>query len=399
MHNDQDGLEALRHKPQPWLKRAGFVGVALAALVVAVGTFTRVTASQQLKSWTAIQAIPTVSVIRPTADNAAQSLVLPGQVQANYTAVIHARVNGYLKRWYFDIGAPVKAGQVLADIDTPDLDQQLAQAKGDLETAVANENLARITADRWTNLLKKDAVSRQETDERTGDLQAKTALVQAAKAKVDQLIALESFKRIIAPFDGVVTARTTDIGALIAAGQPNDPGLFTVSDEHRLRIYVEVPQAYSANIIPGTVATLTVPEYPDRTFRATLVSSSDAVGYQSGAVLAELQMDNPGDVLKPGDYAQVRFSTPPLAGAVSLPASAVMFRHQGMAVAVVGPNSHVLIKPITIQRDLGQTVQLAPGALAANDRVIDNPPDSVVEGELVRIAGGPTGAGQPSQAG
>lgn len=386
MHSDEQ-REALRHEPQPWLKRAALVGGGVALVIVAAGAFSRVTASQQLKRWTAIQAIPTVSVVQASVDNAPQSLTLPGQVQANYTAVIHARVNGYLKQWYSDIGAHVKAGQLLAVIDTPDLDQQLAQARGDLATAVANEKLAQITADRWTNLLKKDAVSRQETDEKTGDLQAKTALVQAAQAKVDQLLAQESFKRIVAPFDGVVTARTTDIGQLIAAGQPNDPGLFTVSDEHRLRIYVKVPQNYSARITTGALANLSVPEYPGRTFQAKLVSTSEAVGDQSGTVLAELQMDNPGGVLKTGDYAQVEFSTPPASGVMSLPATAVLFRNQGAAVAVVGPTGHVQIKPITIQRDLSQTVDIATGEVSPTDRVIDNPPDSISPGELVRIAG------------
>jgi RND family efflux transporter MFP subunit len=401
MHNEsrEDTREALHHRPQPWLKRAALVGVGVAALIVAVGAFTRVTANQQLKSWTAIQAIPTVDVVHASADGAPQDLMLPGQVQADYSAVIHARVSGYLKHWYVDIGAPVKAGQVLADIDTPELDQQLAQARADLATATANQKLAQVTADRWTNLLAKDAVSRQEADEKTGDLQAKTALVQAAKANVDRLAAMESFKRIVAPFDGIVTARTTDIGALIAAGAPGDAGLFAVSDEHRLRIYVKVPQAYSASIVPGSTATLRVPEYPDRTFVAKLVSTSGAVGDHSGTVLVELQMDNPGDVLKPGDYAQVQFSAPPLAGVMSLPASATMFRHRGMAVAVVGPDDHVRIKYVSIQRDLGQSVQVSGGGLSPSDRVVNNPPDSIAEGELVRIAGSAPGAGPQAKAG
>jgi RND family efflux transporter MFP subunit len=400
MHNEsrEDRREALHHKPQRWLKRAALVGVGIAAVVVATGAFTRVTANQQLKTWTAIQAIPTVDVIHATANDAPQTLILPGQVQANYSAVIHARVSGYLKHWYVDIGAPVKAGQLLADIDTPELDQQLAQARADLSTAIANQKLAQVTSDRWTNLLAKDAVSRQEADEKTSDLQAKTALVQAAKANVDRLVALESFKRIVAPFDGIVTARTTDIGALIAAGVPNDPGLFAVSDEHRLRIYVKVPQAYSTSIDLGSTATLRVPEYPDRTFAAKLVSTSGAVGDQSGTVLVELQMENPGDVLKQGDYAQVQFDAPPQAGVMSLPASAMMFRHKGMAVAVVGPDSHIRLKYISIQVDLGQSVEVTGGGLTPSDRVVNNPPDSIADGELVRIAGPQAGAGPQARA-
>jgi RND family efflux transporter MFP subunit len=350
-----------------------------------------VTANQDLKAWTAQESIPTVDVIRPSTESAAQNFVLPGQIQANYDAVIHARVPGYLKKWYVDIGARVKAGQLLAEIDTPELDQQLAQARADLTTAEANQKLSALTSSRWSNLLKQDAVSHQEADEKAGDLQAKTALVQAAKANVDRLMALESFKRIVAPFDGVVTARNTDIGALINVAAANDPGLFTVADVHRLRIYVNVPQDDSAAISPGSPAAFTVPEYPGRTFQAKLVSSSDAVGAQSGAVLVELQTDNADGLLKPGDYAQVQFPVPPASGIVEVPASAVMFRHKGMAVAVVGPDSHVGIKYVTVQRDLGTTVELA-GGLGPNDRVVDNPPDSITQGQLVRVSGASSAA-------
>jgi RND family efflux transporter MFP subunit len=386
-----DNPEALHHKPQRWLKPAAIAGVGLATLIVAIGAFSRVTASQDLKTWTAQEAIPTVDIIRPSTQSVGQDLVLPGQVDANYDAVIHARVSGYLKKWYVDIGAKVKTGQLLAEIDTPELDQQLLQAKADLATAVANQKLAALTAQRWTNLLKQDAVSHQETDEKTGDLQAKDALVQAAQANVDRLEALEAFKRIKAPFDGVVTARNTDIGQLITAGQANDPGLFTVADVHRLRIYVDVPQTQSAGIRPGEAAALTVPEYPNRTFQATLTSNSGAVGAQSGAVQVELQMDNPDGALKPGDYAQVTFNEAPTAGVVQVPASAVMFRHKGMAVAVVQPDSHVAIKYVSVQRDLGTTIELA-GGLSPNDRVIDNPPDSISQGELVRVSGASSAA-------
>ena len=386
-----DNPEAMHHRPQRWLRPAALVGAGVATLIVAVGAVTRVTASQDLKAWTREAAIPTVDVIEPTSDTGAQDLVLPGQVQANYDAVIHARVPGYLKKWYVDIGARVKSGQLLAEIDTPELDQQLAQAKADLATADANQKLAALTATRWTNLLKQDAVSHQEADEKSGDLQAKNALVQAAKANVDRLAALESFKRIVAPFDGVVTARNTDVGALIAAGAPNDPGLFTVADVHRLRIYVNVPQSDSAAIKAGQTATLTVPEYPGRTFQAKLSSTSGAVGAQSGAVLVELQMDNAGEVLKPGDYAQVQFAVAPSSGGMQLPSSAVMFRRKGMAVAVVQPDSHVAIRYVTVRQDLGQRVELA-GGIGPDDRVIDNPPDSIAQGELVRVSGASSAA-------
>jgi RND family efflux transporter MFP subunit len=377
--------EAMLRKRQRWLKPALLAGLVVALVIVAIGLVSRVFASQTLKTWTAAQAVPVVQVIAPTEDVGGQTLVLPGDVQAFYNASIHARVSGYLKHWYQDIGARVKTGQLLADIDTPELDQQLAQARADLATAVANQRLAQTTAARWTSLLAKDAVSQQETDEKTGDLAAKTSLVNAARAAVDRLQALEAFKRIVAPFDGVVTARTTDIGQLIAAGAPTDPGLFTVSDTHRLRIYVNVPQSYSADLKPGTTATLSAPEYPGQTFQATLVTTSDAVSAQSGTLLVELQMDNTAQLLKPGDYAQVRFSLPASASGVRVPASALMFRHKGMAVATVGPNNHVVMKYVTIGVDQGAFVDLATG-LSPSDQVINNPPDSLSNGDLVRVA-------------
>ena len=378
--------EVMQRRPRRWLKPAGLIGAGVAVLIVAAGLVSRVSANQNLKTWTEDQAIPTVSVIAPTSLNGAQDLVLPGAVQAFYDAQIHARVSGYLKRWYQDIGARVKSGQVLADIDTPELDQQLAQAQANLATAAANRRLAQTTATRWTSLLADDAVSRQEAEEKSGDLDAKTSLVKAAQADVQRLRALEAFKRITAPFDGMVTGRTTDIGALIAAGAPNDPGLFTVADVHRLRIYVKVPQSYSADVHPGAAVTLTVPEHPGQTFTATLVSTNGAVSDQSGTMLAELQIDNASGALKPGDYAQVHFSLPPTAGAIRLPASALMFRRQGMAVATVGPNGRVLMKPVTIASDLGASVEIASG-LSPSDRVIDNPPDSLADGEVIRIGG------------
>ncbi len=384
--------DVLQHRPQPWLKPAALGGVALAVLIVAGGLLSRVSADQSLKSRAAVDAIPTVSVIVPTAADAQQGLVLPGQVRAFYDAQIHARVPGYLKRWYTDIGAKVKAGQVLAEIDTPDLDQQLARAEADLTTAGANRSLAQVTAGRWNTLLGDDAVSHQEADEKTSDLAAKSALVKAAGAELGRLKALEAFKRITAPFDGVVTGRTTDIGALIAAGAPNDAGLFTVSDVHRLRIYVKAPQAYTAQLKPGMTATLTVPERPGQTFSATLVSASGAVSDQSGAMTVELQMDNPGGLLNPGDYAQVRFALPAPVGVMRLPASAVMFRRKGSAVAVLGSDGRAHIRYVTIAQDQGTFVEIA-GGLAATDKVIDSPPDSLADGEAVRLAAAPAGPG------
>ena len=381
-----DNPEVPPRKPPRWLKPAGWIAAGVAVLIVAAGLVSRVMANQNVKAWTEDQAIPTVSVIAPAAVGGDQALVLPGSVQAFYDAQIHARVNGYLKHWYTDIGAQVKTGQLLADIDTPEIDQQLAQARANLAVAKANQRLAQATAARWTSLLADDAVSRQESEEKSGDLDSKTALVKAAEAEVQRLQALETFKRIVAPFDGMVTGRTTDIGALIAAGAANDPGLFTVADVHRLRIYVKVPQSYSADIHPGAAVTLSVPEHPGQAFTATLVSTNGAVSDLSGTMLVELQIDNASGALKPGDYAQVRFALPPAVGVIRLPASALMFRRQGMAVATVGPNNHVVLKYIAIARDLGTSVEVASG-LGPGDRVIDNPPDSLADNEVVRIAG------------
>lgn len=378
-------MHSAPHTPPRWLKFAGAAGLGLAVLVLAAGLLSRAKAGQDLRVLTGAEAVPTVSVITPATSDAGQALVLPGNFQAFNDAQIHARVSGYLKHWYCDIGARVRTGQVLADIDTPELDQQLAQAEANLATARSNEALARTTAARWTSLLADDAVSRQEAEERKADLDAKTSLVQAAEAEMRRLKALEGFKRIAAPFDGVITGRTTDIGALIAAGAPNDPGLFTVADDHRLRLYVKAPQSYSAEFHVGESAAVTVPEHPGQTFTARLTSTTGAVSAQSGTMLIELQIDNTSGALKPGDYAEVRFALAAQANLVRLPASALMFRHQGMAVATLDPHNHVVLKYVTIARDLGGAVEIASG-LGKGERVIDNPPDSLAAGDQVKVA-------------
>lgn len=387
-----DPSELLRHTPPRHLKALAVAVLCAAGAAVALGVVSRVHADQTVASWTDARAVPIVKVISVNGVGAG-TLVLPGDVQAFHSAPIHARVSGYLKRWDADIGASVKTGQLLAEIDTPDLDQQLAQAKADLGTALANQHLAETTAQRWAQLLSKDAVSHQDADVKNGDLEAKTAAVAAAKANVQRLEALESFKRITAPFDGVVTTRATDIGALISVGGPTDVPLFTVADERRLRIYVRVPQSYSAAIKPGMTASFTVPQYPGRTFSATLATTADAVTPQSGTLLIELQIDNPADALKPGDYAQVKFDLPADSHAIRVPAGALMFRDSGMSVAVLGPDERVEIKPVTIGRDLGGTVEIASG-LTREDRVIDNPPDSLRAGDLVRVASAAGAGGQ-----
>jgi RND family efflux transporter MFP subunit len=367
------------------LKLLGGVAIGVAAIVVAVGLVSRVSADQGMKTWTHEQTIPTIGLAKTEAGGD-RPLILPGDIEAYYNAPIHARVSGYLKKWYVDIGTPVKAGQVLADIDTPDLDQQVLQARADLATAEANQRLSSTTADRWKGLVAADAVSKQEADEKFGDLAAKTSLVNSSKANLNRLLALESFKKITAPFAGVVTTRNTDIGQLIAAGTPTDPALFTVADQHKLRVYVRAPQNYSALIHNGMPVDLTVPEYPGQTFKATVSSQAQSVGAGSGAELIELSLDNADGKIKSGDYAQATFHLIAPQTTFRVASTALQYRQEGPVVAVVGPDSRVKIRKVVINRDLGSSVEIGAG-ISPGDRVVDNPPESLLDGDLVRIAG------------
>jgi RND family efflux transporter MFP subunit len=378
--------DILRYTSPKRLKISFIIMLCVAAFIVAAGITSRMHANQKLVASTNAAAIPTVNVISPDRGGGNRSLVLPGDIRAFYEAPIFAQVSGYLKSWNVDIGTRVKAGQLLAEINTPDLDQQLVQAQANLATAAANQQLAATTARRWNRLLAKDAVSQQDADDKNGDLAAKTAVTAAARANVERLQALEAFKRIVSPFAGVVTSRSTDIGALIAVGSPNQTPLFTVDDEHKLRIYVSVPQIYSAEVKPGTNATFTVPEYLGRTFTATLASTADAISTNTGTLLIQFQVENANNVLHPGDYAQVHMVLPVNAQALSVPSSALMFNDNGMEVATVGTNDHVVLKPVTIGRDLGVTVEIASG-ITKDDRIINNPPDSIRQGDLVNVAG------------
>lgn len=381
-----DTQDMLRYTPPARLRLAGLVAAAIIALVIVVGFVTRVTASREESQWTDANALPAVSVINLAANTKTGNLTLPGNVQAFNSAPIYARVSGYLKKWYVDIGTKVKAGQLLAEIDVPDQDQQLAQARADLGTAVANRVLSAQTAKRWNALAKENAAAPQDVDEKNADLAAKTAAVASAKANVDRLRDLENFKRITAPFGGTVTSRSVDIGALITVGVPGETPLFTVSDDSTVRVYANVPQNYSAQIKPGMKATFTVPEYPGQTFGATLAATAQSVDATTGTVLVQLQADNADKRLKAGDYAQVQFDLPVGKDTIRLPASALVFNDNGTAVALVGPGNRVVVKPVTILRDYGTSVEVAAG-LTRRDRVIDNPPDSLRNGDKVRISG------------
>ena len=369
---------------------AGVAAVVLAAVVVVSGVLSRSHHTAQTRTWTDAQAAPEVSVVEPTARGAARLLVLPGQLQAWYNAPIYSRVSGYVRAWYQDIGAKVKRGQLLAVIDTPETDQQIVQARADLATAQANVNLAQTTAQRWARLLKQDAVSTQESEEKAGDLAARTAMVQAAKANLDRYLALKSFSRILAPFDGVITARRTDVGALVNAGAGATPNseLFDVAEVDRLRLYVEAPQASSAEMRPGVAASFTVPELPGREFHAAVATTSDAISDRSGTLQTELTVDNHEGLLKPGAYAEVRFDTGDAQAAppegLLLPSSALLFRDRGAEVAVVDAAGHVRLHHVQIGRNFGGSMQVLSG-VALGERVIDNPPDSLAEGETVRV--------------
>jgi len=368
------------------LQMAAVIVGGAAVLIVAAGLVTRAEENSQLRDWTDAQAVPTVAVAPPGDGGATATLNLPGRIEAYTRAPLYARVSGYLKSWKYDIGAQVKAGALMAEIEAPDLDQQLAQAQADLATAEANLTLSNSTAQRWQSMLGSNAVSKQEVDEKTGDLAAKQALVKAARANVERLRATEGFTRIIAPFDGTVTARQTDVGQLIQAGGGGGPELFEVSDVRKLRVYVSVPQNYVPRVPPGTQARISVPEHPDKTYTATVESSSQSVAAASGTTLMQLAVDNQARELLPGGYASVRLDLPHDANTLSIPASALIFDAKGLRVATVDATDHVKLKTITIARDLGPTLDIDAG-LSAQDRVIQSPPDGLAEGSLVRIAG------------
>ena len=369
------------------LRLAGLIIVVIAAIVVGMGITTRRMADARLNEWTERVAIPTVAVAVPDDRGRRSTIDLPGRLEAYSQAQLFARVSGYLKEWKADIGTPVKAGQLLAEIEAPDLDQQIMQAEADLASAKANLTLAEGTLERGRMLIKSGAVSQQTLDQRVADAQSRQGLLRSAQANLDRLKVLENYKRITAPFDGLVTSRTTDIGALINAGG-GGPALFVVSDTTRLRVYVNVPQNYVPNVKIGTRAQITVPEYPGKTFTATVEASAQAVDMASGTTRMQLVVDNAAGTLMTGAFANVRLVLPNPEAAIYVPASALIFDQRGMRVATVGPDDRVILKPVTIARDLGREVEIATG-LTAEDRVIETPPDGIASGDLVRIAGKP----------
>jgi RND family efflux transporter MFP subunit len=357
-----------------------------AALYSAIhsGIQSRVRADAVLKQETLDMAVPTVEVVHPQPSSAAEELVLPGNMQPFVATPIFARVNGYLKKWYYDIGARVKAGQLLAEIETPETDQQLDQARADLATAQANHRLAQITADRYQNLLKTESVAKQDVDNKVGDLQARKAIVDSATSNVRRLEEMQRFQKVYAPFDGVITARNIDIGALIDAGA-NSPGkeMFDLAATDRLRVYVNVPQVYSRSATVGKPAELTLTELPGRIFSGQIVRTADAIDPASRTLLTEVDVDNPAGELLPGAFVSVHFHLGSKPGAVILPVNALIFRSAGLQVAVIR-NGRAVLVPVTMGRDFGNTVELASGVSAA-DLVIENPSDSLTSGTPVRV--------------
>jgi RND family efflux transporter MFP subunit len=368
-------------------------GVAL--LIAVWGIVSRLSARNALEKQAAQAAVATVTTARPHRGPASDTLVLPGSVQAFYEAPIYARTAGYLKAWHTDIGTPVKKGELLAEIETPEVDQQLRQAEADLATAQANYQLARSTNERWQGLLATQSVSQQDADQRAGDAAAKSAARQSAAANVARLRELESFKRVVAPFAGVVTQRNTDVGALINAGQTPGSALFRVADTDRLRIYVSVPQAYAAAMHPGLKGDLVFADRPGRRFEAVVANTSRALDATSRTLQVELQIDNASGELLPGSYAQVHFTLTGADNTLRIPVNTVLFRTQGVQVAVLDAEHRVHLKSITQGRDFGTEVEVLSG-ISADDVLVANPPDSIDEGAQVRVAApqpkGATGA-------
>ncbi|HTW75035.1 MAG TPA: efflux RND transporter periplasmic adaptor subunit [Steroidobacteraceae bacterium] len=394
--------------PPGKLRRLGFVAAGIALAIAAAGIADREVKAREVARWTAQQAIPSVSIVMPQHGQTGSQLVLPGNIEAWYAAPIYARVNGYLKKWYFDYGAHVKQGQVLATIDTPDLDAQFAAAKADLNAARAQVKVYKAQMDfaqetyiRWRDS-PKGSVSEQETESKKADYQSAMARydagiadVQSDQGVVDRLQALEGFKNIVAPFDGVVTDRTTDVGDLINAGSGSGggsaPQLFTIADVHEMRVYVQVPQAMSSQIESGMSAELDLPQYPGRTFQAIVATTAGAIDPSARTLLVELHASNPHGVLQPGTYAEVHFELPSNPNVLTIPATALLFRQAGLQVAVVGPHGQAELKSITLGRNFGDDVEVLTG-LSASDEVIDSPPDSLVDGEVVQVVN-PAAAG------
>ncbi|WP_158820713.1 efflux RND transporter periplasmic adaptor subunit [Granulicella sp. S156] len=362
----------------------GAIAVIVIGLAIFGGIHTRVQAEAQLNQVAKASAIPFVDVIYPKTGSNAEEIQLPGNTQAFNDTPIYARTSGYVKQWYVDIGAHVKQGQLLAVIETPELDHQLAQARAELKNAQANLQISEITAKRWQNLLKTNAVSQQETDQAVSDLSSKQALVDSSKANVDRLEQLQSFERITAPFSGIITVRNTDIGALIQAGDNSAPKeLFHLAAIQKLRVYIPVPEVYAGSIKTGDSVNLTLDAFPNDEFKGTLVRNADAIDATSRTLNVEVDVDNPSGKLFPGAYAFVHLKVPSSVGAVTIPSNTLLFRSEGLRAGVVR-NGHIELVPITIGQDYGSSVEVLSG-LSPKDAIVINPSDSLANNTPVQI--------------
>jgi RND family efflux transporter MFP subunit len=373
--------------PRPTGSRPLRVVVVLMLLLLAGGVLSiarRLAERKALAAETGKLSVPTVAIVKPSAEPADDELVLPAQLQAYVESPIYARTTGYLRRWYKDIGSRVKKGDLLADIDTPEVDQELSQAKAASEQMQAQLELAKISAERWTNLRKTDSVSQQEADQETSGYKQSQANLAAAEANVRRLEELESFKHIYAPFSGVVTQRNTDIGALINAGASGQKGLFDLAQVDPLRVYVNVPQSYSPSIKGGMIAYIQLEEYPGQKFTGKVVRNADAIDPATRTLLTEVDVENRNGHLLPGAYAQVHFAVPVQTIRISVPVSSLLFRSEGPRVAVVGPDDRIQLRPVIIGRDFGVKLEIL-GGVDPNDRIVVNPADSLEDKQQVNV--------------
>jgi RND family efflux transporter MFP subunit len=361
--------------------------LALLAFGVIRGINTRIKAAANVKQETIDMSVPTVSVVHPKRGALKDEIVLPGNIQAFIVSPIYARINGYLKKWYVDIGGRAKSGQLLAEIEAPEVDKQLDQSRADLATAEANLTLSQSTMVRWQELLKRDAVAKQDTDDRVGDYQAKKATVDSGRANVKRLEDMVSFEKVYAPFDGVITARNTDIGALINAGNGGvSQQLFTLAATNTLRVFVSVPQIYSRSAAPGVAAHLTLAEYPNRRFVGKIARNAESIDPSTRTLLTEVDVDNSTGELLPGAFTQVHLTLLAKAPSLLLPVNSLLFRAEGLQAGVVRAGGKVELVSITIGKDYGTEVEVVSAGLSEGDNVIVNPPDSLATGTTVRLA-------------
>jgi RND family efflux transporter MFP subunit len=400
---DNDSTAAAQAAPRKHsVVRSGailLIAVVVVGLLVLSGIIPRLRSRKALAAETSELAAPTVLVVQPKRGAPSQEIILPGNIQAFVDAPIYARTNGYLKRWYFDIGSHVKQGQLLAEIESPEVDQQLSQAQADLGTASANLHLSQLTANRYSDLIKQDAVSQQETDNAVSDLASKNTAVRSAQANVDRLKQLVSFEKIYAPFDGVVTARNTDIGQLIDSGASGGQArsLFQVAAINKLRVFISVPQIYSQAANPGLIADLTFAEFPGRRFQGKLVRTSRSIDPTARTLNVEVDVDNAKGELFPGAYTEVHLKLKEGVPTMTIPVSALLFRQEGLRVAVAKSDNTAELEPVTLGRDFGDVAEITTG-LTGQERIISNPPDSIIDGERLNIQTGkqqaPAAAGQ-----